>query len=388
MKDRIPQKEKRMKEQYHHLIHDRLASTLMIVTLTLSFLVVLNVIKIQNEQKIGEHQLEQERYISEKVYRYDFGDEEPEVNMKIDALNIRAGNVIITSEYNQIGDADYYAPMDIVIAYNEPLVAELQEGRYPTETEIMHQRRCVVVGTGLLRFTKKDGKERVLSIDGIDYEVLGVLKDVTGNEMDDRMIVFYDVLAEQTKVRFDTRLEESIDTNILYGSNQGTLEESHELEKWLYQTVDKKYCSLLEEDELENVEYSYEAANMMREYNKYTLYAMFAFCMCACFLVSSVWIKRRRKEMVVRKALGSSFLKVMGVLLKDLGIMIGISVIMDVFILSMPMLVTGNNWIRQDYIIDNIQNIVIALAIVLLVTMVRPLYIVATISPAEGTRAL
>lgn len=92
--------------------------------------------------------------------------------------------------------------------------------------------------------------------------------------------------------------------------------------------------------------------------------------------------------MVVRKALGSSFLKVMGVLLKDLGIMIGISVVMDVFVLSIQILVTGNNWIRQDYIIDNIQNIVIAVAIVLLVTMVRPLYIVATISPAEGTRAL
>lgn len=377
-----------MKERYHHLIHDRLASTLMIVTLTLSFLVVLNVIKIQNEQKIGEHQLEQERYLSEKVYRYDFGDEEPETNMKIDVLDIHVGNVIITSEYNQIGDADYYAPMDIVVAYNEPLVEKLQEGRYPTETEIMHQRRCVVIGTGLLRFTKKDGKERVLSIDGMDYEVLGILKDVTGNEMDDRMIVFYDALAERTKARFDKRLEESIDTNILYGSNKGTLEESQVLENWLYQTVDKKYFSMVGEDELEDIEYSYEAVNMMREYNKYTLYAMFAFCMCACFLVSSVWIKRRRKEMVVRKALGSSFLKVTGILIKDLGIMIGISIIMDVVFLSMQILVTGNNWIRQDYITDNIQNIGMAVAIILFVTMIRPLYIVATISPAEGTRAL
>ncbi len=377
-----------MKERYHHLIHDRLASTLMIVTLTLSFLVVLNVIKIQNEQKIGEHQLEQERYLSEKVYRYDFGDEEPETNMKIDALDIRVGNVIITSEYNQIGDADYYAPMDIVVAYNEPLVEKLQEGRYPTETEIMHERRCVVIGTGLLRFTKKDGKERVLSIAGMDYEVLGILKDVTGNEMDDRMIVFYDALAEQTKARFDKRLEESFDTDILYGSNKGTLEESQVLENWLYQTVDKKYFSMVEEDELEDIEYSYEAANMMREYNKYTLYAMFAFCMCACFLVSSVWIKRRRKEMVVRKALGSSFLKVTGILIKDLGIMIGISIIMDVVFLSMQILVTGNNWVRQDYITDNIQNIGMAVAIILFVTMIRPLYIVATISPAEGTRAL
>lgn len=377
-----------MKEKYHHLIHDGLASTLMIVTLTLSFLVVLNVIKIQNEQRIGEQQLEQEHYTMQQVYQYNCGDEEPDIDFRMDDLDITSGNVLISSEYIQIGDANYYARISVVIEHNEPLVEELQEGRYPKETEILHQRRCIVIGTGLMRFTKKEGKTKFLSIDGTDYEVIGVLKDVTGNEMDDRVIAFYDCLAERTKATYEKRLEESVSTNILYGSNQGSLDESQKLENWLYQAANPSCFSTLEALEYEEMGYSYEAANMMREYNKYTLYAMFAFCMCACFLVSTVWIKRRRKELVVRKALGSGFLKVTGVLLKDLGIMIGVSMILDMVFLLVQMLITGDNWIRQDYIIRNLQDIVLAVGMVLLVTMVRPLYIVAKISPAEGTRSL
>ncbi len=377
-----------MKEKYHHLIHDRLASTLMIVTLTLSFLVVLNVIKIQNEQRIGEQQLEQEYYTAQQVYQYNCWDEEPDIDYKLEELNITSGNVLITSEYIQIGDANYYAPICIVIAHNEPLVEELQEGRYPKETEILHQRRCIVIGTGLMRFTKKEGKTRLLSIDGTYYEVIGVLKDITGNEMDDRVIAFYECLAEQTKTTYEKRLEESSSTDILYGSNQGDLDEILKLESWLYQAANPSYLSTLEALEYEEMGYSYEAANMMREYNKYTLYAMFAFCMCACFLVSTVWIKRRRKELVVRKALGSGFLKVTEVLLKDLGIMIGISMILDMVFLLVKMLITGDNWIRQDYIISNLQDIVLAVGMVLVITMIRPLYIVAKISPTEGTRSL
>lgn len=377
-----------MKDKYHHLIHDRLASTLMIVTLTLSFLVVLNVIRIQNEQRIGEQQLEQEHYDEQRVYRYNDRDEESDIDFRLEDLDITSGNVLITSEYIQIGGANYYAPVSVVIEYNEPLVEELQEGRYPNKTEILHRRRCIVIGTGLIRFTKTVGKTMFLSVDGVDYEVIGVLMDVTGNEMDDRVIAFYDCLAKQTKAVYEKILQESMDSDILYGSNQGDLGEIQKLESWLYQAADPSYFSTPEALEYEKVGYSYGAANMMREYNKYTLYAMFAFCMCASFLVSTVWIKRRKKELVVRKALGSGFLKVTGVLLKDLGIMIGISMALDMVFLLVSMLITGDNWIRQDYIISNLRDIVLAVGMVIMVTMIRPLYIVAKISPAEGTRSL
>lgn len=376
-----------MKERYHHVIHDTLASALMIIVLSLSLFVVLNVVKLQNEQRIGEHQQEMEQYRSQVMYQCICEEELPSVRLRVKDLKVDTGNVILKDFYYQVGDGNYYAPLTIVIRHNEPLVEELQKGRYPTETEITHGRNCVVIGSGLLRQVKKSGKEQVLSIDGTEYDVIGILEDATGNKMDDRVIVFYDSLSKRTRDKMEKRLAEGLYLDVLYGSNQGSLEEMQTLVSWLYRIAGEKYVSLAQ-DQSEEMNYAYEAAYMMREYNRYTLYVMFGFCMCACFIVSSVWAKRRRREMVVRKALGSTFLGVTGVLLKDLVIMIGISLAADAVLLALQMLVTGNSWVHQAYFIENMQYIMAAIGIMIVTAMIQPLFVVAAISPAQGTRSL
>ncbi len=376
-----------MKERYHHVIHDTLASVLMIIVLSLSLFIVLNVVKLQNEQKMGEHQQEAEQYRSQIMYQCICEEELPSVRLQVKDLKVETGNVILKDFYYQVGDGNYYAPLAIVIQQNEPLVEELQKGRYPTETEISHGRRCVVIGSGLLRQVKKNGKEQVLSIDGIEYDVIGILKDVTGNKMDDRVIVFYDSLSKRTRNKMEKKLAESLYLDVLYGSNQGTLEEMQTLVNWLYRIAGEKYVSQAE-GQSEEMNYAYEAAYMMREYNRYTLYVMFGFCMCACFIVSSVWAKRRRREMVVRKALGSTFFGVIGVLLKDLVIMIGISMAVDAVLLALQMVVSGDNWVHQVYFTENIRYIMAGIGIMVVTAMIQPLFVVAAISPAQGTRSL
>ncbi|MDE6760228.1 MAG: ABC transporter permease [Lachnospiraceae bacterium] len=383
-----------MKERNHYFIHDKLAGILMVITLSLSFFIVLSVVRLQNEQRLGENQQESEKYDHQLLYHGYYTDYEDEIfdqrpELNADKLTIENGNVILTGVYYPVSDANIYASASIVLKFNEPLVEELLEGRYPTDSEQKHHRNCVVIGTELLKHTKKQGKERILSIDGREYDVLGVLEDMTGYEMDNRIILFYDCLAEKTKRSIDQRLSSTgtIDFKILYGSNEGELDEILALESWLYQITDKRYFSVIENEEEEN-NYGYEEARMMREYNKYTLYLMFGFCMCACFVVSSVWVKRRRKELVIRKALGSSFFKVISVILKDIGIMVVISMLFDFILLILQMLITGENWLSGMYMIQNIQFIGVSIGIVLVITMIRPLYTVATISPAEGTRAL
>lgn len=383
---------KRMQEECHLFIHDRFASVLMIIVFSLSFFVVCNVVKMQNEGKIGRDQKEKESYGTERIYQCcaeieeeHTENEETIINkLRVNNLNINKGNVILFDHYT-VGSGNYYTGVNIVLQYNELLSEELQKGRYPTETEIQHQRRCVVIGEGLVRHVKKKKKSEVISIDGIDYEVLGILKDITGNKMDDRMIVFYNSLSKQTQKNIDDRIRENKNFIIKYGTNHGQLEDVQILEEWIYNIADKQYISLLEEEE---DDYSFRVATEMRIYNQYTLNLMFVFCLCSCFIVSSTWIKRRRKELVVRKALGSGFVKVMSVLLKDIAVMIGLSIMVDIILLSLQILITGNNWIRQAYFWGNIKNIMIAVGMVLVVALIRPLYIVATISPAEGTRTL
>lgn len=229
----------------------------------------------------------------------------------------------------------------------------------------------------------------MLAIDGKDYEVLGLLKDITGNGMDDRIILFYDCLFEQTKKEIDTMLADDwrIYFTVLYGSSQGTLTEIAELEDWLYQITDKAYFTKSENSKLKE-NYAYEDAMKMRKYNTYTFYVLFGFCMCSCFIVSSIWVKRRKKELVIRKALGSGFWNIFGVLLKDMGVMIGISVVFNIILTAMQMMITGKRWIYWAYVKDNMLYIAMAVGVVLIVAMIHPIYQVVSISPAEGIRTL
>ena len=384
-----------MKEKYHHVIHDKLTGILLIITFTVSIFIVFCVVQVQNEARIGEDQREKEQYAANLIYqceREDYDEDLEEGNvteLKVDKLKLQKGNVILTNIYIRAGDADVYLPSEIVLKQNEPLVEELQTGRYPTGSELMHHRNCVVIGSGVLQYVKKLGKEKVLSVDDKNYEVLGILKDTTGSGMDDRIILFYDCLYEQTKNEIDDGLRVGGRTyfTVLYGSNQGTLTETKRLENWLYQITSQAYFTKTENSKLEE-SYTYKDVREMQRYNTYILYVLFGFCMCSCFIVSSIWVKRRKKELVIRKAFGSGFWKIFGVLLKDVGVMIGISVLFDIVLLIVQTIITGKDWIRQAYMKDNIIYIAISVVVVLIVTMVRPIYQVVRISPAEGTRVL
>lgn len=384
-----------MKEKYHYVIHDKLVSILMITTFTVSIFIVFCIVQIQDEGRMGKHQKEKEQYTYNLIYQCEHEDYDgglkngkvPELN--VDKLTLQKGNVILTDLYIGAGDAGANLPLEVVLKQNEPLAEELEEGRYPTQSEIQNKHNCIVVGCGVLQYVKKRGKENVLAIDGKDYEVLGLLKDITGNGMDDRIILFYDCLFEQTKKEIDTMLADDwrIYFTVLYGSSQGTLTEIAELEDWLYQITDKAYFTKSENSKLKE-NYAYEDAMKMRKYNTYTFYVLFGFCMCSCFIVSSIWVKRRKKELVIRKALGSGFWNIFGVLLKDMGVMIGISVVFNIILTAMQMMITGKRWIYWAYVKDNMLYIAMAVGVVLIVAMIHPIYQVVSISPAEGIRTL
>ena len=380
-----------MREKEHFLIHDKGISFLMIAVFCLSFFVVIHVVKIQNRQNIGKEQKSREQYMSCRMYRYpgddviieDEGEEVQERHLHVDRLKITQGNVILVV-YTLVGNAYYSAPLHLVISYNEPLVEELKEGRYPSESELIHGRKCIVVGDRLLHFAEQKGESRVLTIDNESYEILGVLKDNTGNGMDDRLFAFANCIADKTVEAIN---EESF-FEIEYGSNLGTVEQTNELEEWLYQFRFPEYFSVVDQMELEEGGDAAYVVHFIQQYNQYVLHVLFAFCMGACMLVSSVWIKRRRKEMVIRKAIGSGYGKIFGLLFRDIGVMVLLSVLIDLILFAIHSIVTGEVWLEQVYLWDNFIYFVVVSLIMIAITLLQPFYEVITISPSEGTRAL
>lgn len=383
-----------MKEKDTYVIHDKPASLLMILTFTLTFFIVIRGIQLQNAQNEAAEQMEKEQYKTYYRYTYSMGEERAIQRFRgfeTETLELEKGNVILSDYDFCIGDAMIKMNADVVLKQTEPYPEMIEEGHFPTEAERVHHRSCVVIGCGLLMYTQQQEKNRRLVVDGKSYEVIGILKDITGSGADDRLFLFYDCMERQEQREIDRRLMEGefAEFTVSYGSNGIGVEESFaELADWLYQIGDKQYYTVSEEYTEQESGEGEVMSYVVAQVNRGIVSVLFAFCLCACYMVSSVWIKRKKKELVVRKALGGTFGGISVVLLKDICVMVGISVFLDVIFWGFRMVVTQDNWLKWKYMGDNICHLGLSAAAVVAASMVWPFYTVLHTTPAEGMRSL
>ena len=371
-----------MKQREKILIHDKPISFTLIGMFFLSFLVVLNVIHIQNKQMDASKQLEKEHYTTEIVYLYDsWASDEVAQKLNFQRLDITEGNVIIVFN-TVVGNGYSIAPIHLVSVLNEPLTEEVKEGRFPTENEIEHGRKCVVIGEGLKRLTEETQAGEILRIDGIAYDVLGTLKDVTGDGTDNRVLVFRNCFAE-TSIN---GLDGSYSYFVKYGSNDESELQMDRLLAWLHRFLPDSKIKESIDGQIDSMDDVKSMTQLLRQYTKFALYGLFAFCMIGCLIVSTIWIKRKRKEIVIRKALGSGMTAIVIALLRDLGIMIGMALLMSCVVISLQSLLSGESWIREEYMFRNLLYLSGSVLITIVITFIRPFYTASKISPAEGTR--
>lgn len=385
-----------MSKKYHHIVHDKLASILLVMTLVFSFYIFMNIVKLQNEEIIKNTAGQDYRY--KRVYCHEMLTESLEEKEKTEIdtdskkpssifrkpNRISEGNIIIPDLVIQCGSANYYADACVVIEYNEPCVEEVKDGEFISQSQVAHKEKGIVIGRRLLRFCTQKGEVYFLKIGSKEYKVSGILK----NQNDDRIFLFYDSLYQDTKELIDRLLmSQNVGYHIIYASNQKALEQSDEVEKWLHSFVDPSLITTEEEYELENSDYE-DMITFAQNLSKYMMVGIFAFCLCVCFVVSSVWIKRKQKELVIRKAFGGSLLYLIWLLFKDLLVLILIALVMDGVLFMTQIIVTNDYWVLENYVVHNFKTIMLGMAAIIVVTMARPIYMVAKLSPAQGIRLL
>ncbi len=371
-----------MRQRERILIHDKPISFTLMGMFFLSFLVVLNVIHIRNKQMDAIKQLEKEHYTTNSVYSYDVtASDEAAEKLNFQRLDITKGNVVIVFN-TVVGNGYSIAPIHLVSVMNEPLAEEVEEGRFPTENELEHGRKCVLIGEGLKRLTEKTQAGEVLRIDGIAYDVLGILKDITGDGTDNRVLVFRNCFAEN----LISGLDGSYSYFVEYGSNVESELQTDRLLAWLHRFIPDSRLKESTDGQIDSMDDMKTMAQLLRQYVKFVLYGLFAFCMIGCLITSTIWIRRRRKEIIIRKALGSGMTAIVIVLLRDLGIMMGMAFFMSFAAISLQSLLSGESWIREEYMLHSLFYLFGAALITILVTFIRPFYTASKINPAEGTR--
>lgn len=368
-----------MKQKETILIHDKPISFTLMGLFFVSCMVVMNVVHIWNMQMDACKQLEKEHYTVDMVYLYDSLDSKERIE-KIDfrRLNITKGNVIVVFN-TVVGNAYSTAPIHLVAVSNEPLVEELKTGRFPTENEIEYGRKCVVIGEGLKRLTEKVQSGEVLRIDGIEYDVIGILKDITGDGSDNRIIVYHNCYAENLL----NGLDGSYSFFVEYGSNVENSLQQKQLLAWLNHFIPNSKMKESTNSQFDAMDDMRTMATLLRQYIKFSLYGLYVFCLIGCLIVSKIWISRKEKEIIIRKTLGSEMFEIVIVLLKDLGIMMGIAVVMSCVAIFLWGLFSGESWISEEYMPRNLVSLFCSTLFVIVLSFFRPLYVAFTINPAE-----
>ena len=371
-----------MRQREKFFIHDKSISFTLMGMFFVTFLVVLNVIHIQNQQADANWQLKKEHYKTEQIYLYDSVASDTLADKpNLQRLEITKGNVIFVFN-TVVGNGYSVAPIYLATVMNEPLVEEVKKGRFPTENEIEHGRRCVVIGAGLKRFVEETQEGEVLKIDGINYDVLGVFKDISGDGTDNRVLMFQNCYEESLL----NGLDGSFSYFVKYGSNVESELEIKELLAWMHRFIPDADLKESDESSMESMDDIKSMAQLLREYIRIALYGLFAFCMIGCVIVSKIWIDRRKKEIVIRKALGSNLQTIVFVLLRDIGILMGIAFVLDCVVIGMQSVFSGESWIREEYMVQNLMYLLGSVLLIVILTFIRPFYVAYKISPAEGTR--
>ena len=249
----------------------------------------------------------------------------------------------------------------------------------------------VVIGESVVDYTNKIGDSYYLNIEGRYYEVAGI---AANNEAGgyDSSIYFIGGHIENSKYYKDAEyeFETSLMSNVgyciyAYGKNKGVVTQINEV---------KIEC---EEEYPVNISVSTEETDyteknitniIYKNINKIFLPVLFIFCINSCYCITYLWVKARKYDIAVKYTFGFSKGQIYGWIMKEIGILIGIAVIITIAGKIVFDLIYKNG-LNFDYrILYDIIIITGSIVVTLLITSIGAYRYSNRIIPAEVLKEL
>lgn len=258
----------------------------------------------------------------------------------------------------------------VAYSYNMEPPYKLLEGRFPSNEEIKGSSRVVDVGKDLMDdIYNRDGNKYIL-IDGIEYQVIGILGSETSEVLDSLIYFVYDCLDD-----FHKEIVNSCEFFMIrFGSN--------------YFDVSAKITDLFrtkrEEASLQIEEASTFSVAIVNEHEKDTyFFLIYAFATGICVIISELWIFQRKDEIAILKTVGIKMIHIIFRLYKSIiGIVIS-ATFCAYMIIGLLEVFTGNNMISLLGMLPVLGAALISSVIIFLV----PLLKLEMIEPAKGINA-
>lgn len=268
---------------------------------------------------------------------------------------------------------------------NYPFV--LQEGKLNNEQDAL----SVVIGESIKEYTEKiDGKD-YLYINGNYYRVAGVSvnNETGGYDSSIYMLGGRESDSEnysEAEVEFQSDIGAGSTAEMLIYSEDASIVDSINKAK---EKCEKNYPVDISVS-TEETEYTEKniTNRIYENLNKIFLPILFLFCINGCYSISYLWIKARKYDIAVKYTFGYSKGQVYSWIIREMSVLIGISVTITMILKIIYDLLCNGNMMFMDKMIYNIAIIAGSAVVTLLVTSVGAYRYSCKVIPAEVLKEL
>ncbi len=372
------------------LLRDIFTSVLLLISFSLCFLLIMNGLNIVHKVNMASNAKKGNAYkitIPMECVPLDEWTNVPrEVNPSetINNLNIKKGNVELQGFGVQCGASFTQRGSTVYLKWMEDIPVALRSGRYPTPAELKEGRLITLIGSGLTEYAEMIDGAKSLKIEGEWYQVIGVLEDDTSSNVDERILLFYDCMHDALQYKFVEQLTSIQHEDALqYATNQTDAEESIEaFYQWMETHLEADYRSIEETfDGTDN-----ETGEMLAKMNQRIVQVLLAFGLVNCIVISNIWIKKRKKEFAIRKALGGSMFHIGGMVLGELlRLAIG-SMCISLIIQEIYQQLGQNVELSGIHVFRDVIYLLLGMLGCVLATLLVPMIQIAKISPIKEIR--
>jgi len=289
----------------------------------------------------------------------------------LDTLGNTNANIILKVPCN-INNASRTYTANFLVSYKEAFNRMLESGEYPAPNEAGGER-FAIIGNFMKEYTYERQKISYIKINGEEYRVAGVFKDISVGGYDDALLVY-------------SPYKEDIEKNLVYVTMRGAACSNNDISGNLFEDIKRiveNSTDYTVRDDYSGIDESINSG--VKSTKGIILVLLFIFCGANSLVIANLWIRRRQKEIAIRKAYGYNIFNILGWLAKDMVKLMIFAVILAVgFQVIYGMII--QRAFEMRFVSSAILYFIAMIAGITIITIGVNIKLVTSIAPAQGVR--
>ena len=291
------------------------------------------------------------------------------------------GNIYVNNDAAYIDEINMETVVYGLVQYEEELKYELSSGKYPV-LEIYDSQPVAVVGYDIYKNASVKGKDRYITILGVEYKVVGVLQKEIADNIDYTVIAFVESLNENDYNEYIRKSTENY-SNYYCCYQSDVYNYRDDIENLVNKFKSKGVNIYILE---EQIDAGVHAVNDgIDNFKEKTNFLVVICCLFNSFVITNLWIRNRYIELAIRKANGYSLFNIVVLLIKDLLKYLVVSILFGFVMQIIYNAVKGTNLLNET-VMEDVAKVFVMGIIVVFITVALQVSKVIKIAPASSMK--